>query len=104
MVSNYHSTYYYHFTSFFAKNTRIFKKISKDKIAEANVIVGESLTGINNVKSFTNEPYEMNRYNQKVVRSNYLAFAMALFAVRFLFCNYLCGWIGIFYSLENAFA
>nr|MBP6313928.1 ATP-binding cassette domain-containing protein [Chitinophagaceae bacterium] len=60
----------------FAKKIRGFSKKFQDKIAEANVIVGESLTGISNVKSFTNEPYEMNRYNQKV-------FEIKLFGIRY---------------------
>lgn len=49
----------------FAKRIRGFSKRYQDKIAEANVIVGESLTGITNVKSFTNEQYEINRYSGK---------------------------------------
>jgi ABC-type multidrug transport system fused ATPase/permease subunit len=60
----------------FAKKIRGFSKKFQDKIAEANVIVGESLTGISNVKSFTNEPYEMNRYNQKVIE-------IKLFGIRY---------------------
>lgn len=49
----------------FARKIRGFSKTFQDKIADANVIVGESLTGITNVKSFTNEAYEINRYTQK---------------------------------------
>lgn len=49
----------------FARKIRGFSKTFQDKIADANVIVGESLTGITNVKSFTNEAYEINRYTHK---------------------------------------
>ncbi len=49
----------------FAKRIRKYSKTFQDKIAESNVIVGESLTGITNVKTFTNEAYEINRYQKK---------------------------------------
>lgn len=60
----------------FAKKIRGFSKDFQDKIADANVIVGESLTGISNVKSFTNERYEMNRYYDKVIE-------IKLFGIRY---------------------
>ncbi len=60
----------------FAKKIRAFSKKFQDKIADANVIVGESLTGISNVKSFTNEHFEMNRYNNKVLE-------IKLFGIRY---------------------
>lgn len=60
----------------FAKKIRGFSKNFQDKIADANVIVGESLTGISNVKSFTNEGYEMKRYNNKVLE-------IKLFGIRY---------------------
>lgn len=50
----------------FAKRIRKYSKTFQDKIAEANVIVGESLTGITNVKTFTNEAFEINRYLSKI--------------------------------------
>lgn len=53
-------------TLFFARYIRKLAKEVQDKIAESNVIVGESLQGISNVKSFTNESYEIKRYNNKV--------------------------------------
>lgn len=53
-------------TLFFARYIRKLSKDVQDKIADSNVIVGESLQGIANVKSFTNETYEINRYNNKV--------------------------------------
>ncbi|HMT34645.1 MAG TPA: ABC transporter transmembrane domain-containing protein, partial [Chitinophagaceae bacterium] len=60
----------------FAKKIRGFSKNFQDKIADANVIVGESLTGISNVKSFTNEQFEMKRYNSKVLE-------IKLFGIRY---------------------
>jgi ABC-type multidrug transport system fused ATPase/permease subunit len=60
----------------FAKKIRGFSKDFQDKIADANVIVGEALTGISNVKSFTNECYEMNRYGAKVIE-------IKLFGIRY---------------------
>ncbi len=49
----------------FARKIRAYSKSLQDKIAEANVIVGESLTGITNVKSFTNEAFEIKKYDAK---------------------------------------
>ena len=49
----------------FAKKIRVYSKNFQEKIAEANVIVGESLTGISNVKTFTNEAYEIERFMKK---------------------------------------
>ena len=49
----------------FARKIRNYSKQFQDKIADANVIVSESITGITNVKSFTNEAYEINRYEKQ---------------------------------------
>ncbi len=48
----------------FSRRIRKFSKAFQDKIAESNVIVGEALTGITNVKTFTNEKYEITRYER----------------------------------------
>ncbi len=48
----------------FSKQIRKFSKTYQEKIAESNVIVGEALTGITNVKTFTNEEYEINKYDK----------------------------------------
>ena len=48
----------------FSRRIRKFSKSFQDKIAETNVIVGEALTGISNVKSFTNENFEIGRYDK----------------------------------------
>ncbi len=51
-------------TLYFGKKIRNYSKLFQDKIAETNVIVGEALTGISNVKSFTNENFEISRYDK----------------------------------------
>jgi ABC-type multidrug transport system fused ATPase/permease subunit len=48
----------------FSRRIRKFSKAFQDKIAESNVVVGEALTGISNVKTFTNEVYEISRYEK----------------------------------------
>jgi ABC-type multidrug transport system fused ATPase/permease subunit len=50
-------------TLFFARYIRKLSKQVQDKIADSNVITGEGLQGITNVKTFTNESFEINRYN-----------------------------------------
>ena len=47
---------------FFGKFIKKLSKEAQDKVADSNTIVGESLTGIANVKAFTNEAFEMLRY------------------------------------------
>jgi ABC-type multidrug transport system fused ATPase/permease subunit len=54
------------FAILFARRIRKFSKVYQEKIAESNVVVGEALTGITNVKTFTNENYEVNRYDKVV--------------------------------------
>ena len=48
----------------FSRQIRKFSKVYQEKIAHSNVIVGEALTGITNVKTFTNEAYEISRYEK----------------------------------------
>lgn len=47
---------------FFGRFIRKLSKKTQDKVAESNVIVQETLTGIVNVKSFANELLEVSRY------------------------------------------
>jgi ABC-type multidrug transport system fused ATPase/permease subunit len=49
---------------FFSRKIRKFSKGYQDKIAASNVVVGEAFTGITNVKTFTNEQYEINKYDK----------------------------------------
>jgi ATP-binding cassette subfamily B protein len=48
----------------FGKFIRKLSRKTQDKLAEANVIVEESLQSISVVKAFTNEMFETNRYNR----------------------------------------
>ena len=49
---------------FFGKYIRELSKKTQDKLADANVVVEESLQSISVVKSFTNELFEINRYTR----------------------------------------
>lgn len=62
----------------FGKKIRAYSKQFQDKIAQSNVIVGEAFTGIANVKSFTNEAFEISRYqnNTEEVRKFGLKFGV----------------------------
>ncbi|NNC84013.1 MAG: ATP-binding cassette domain-containing protein [Flavobacteriales bacterium] len=51
---------------FFGRFVRRLSKRTQDLVAESNVIVQESLTGIINVKSFTNEWFEIERYSDRI--------------------------------------
>jgi len=47
---------------FTGRSVRRFSKKAQSFVAESNTIVEETLQGIQNVKAFTNEPYESKRY------------------------------------------
>jgi ABC-type multidrug transport system fused ATPase/permease subunit len=51
----------------FGKYIRTYGKKVQQSVAESNTIVEETLQGIATVKSFANEPYERNRYQQRVL-------------------------------------
>lgn len=51
---------------FFGKYIRKLAKEAQDEVAESNSIASESLQGIANVKAFTNEFFEMLRYDKAV--------------------------------------
>jgi len=56
----------------FGKKIRKQSKITQEELAKTNVIVEETLQAINTVKAFTNELFEIGRYNgslNKVVRA-----------------------------------
>jgi ABC-type multidrug transport system fused ATPase/permease subunit len=97
-------------TMFFAKYIRKLSKEVQDNIAESNVIVGESLQGIANVKSFTNESYEINRYGNKVNEIMRLAIkggiARGSFFSFIIFCLFgaiiFIVWYGIQLTLNGA--
>ncbi|MBL7931583.1 MAG: ABC transporter ATP-binding protein [Bacteroidia bacterium] len=48
----------------FSRKIRKFSKKYQEKITESNVVVGEAFTGITNVKTFTNEQYEISKYDK----------------------------------------
>jgi len=51
---------------FFGRYIRSLSKEAQDEVAHSNSIASESLQGIVNVKAFTNELFEMIRYNKAV--------------------------------------
>lgn len=51
---------------FFGRFIRTLSREAQKKTAESNTIVEETLQGIRSVKSYTNEPFEINRYHQKI--------------------------------------
>lgn len=50
----------------FSKFIRKLSRQAQDQLAESGTVVQETLQGIANVKSFSNEWYEINRYNKSV--------------------------------------
>ena len=53
------------FAFFSGRAIRKYSKKAQSHVAESNTIVEETLQGIQNVKAFTNESYEIERYTQK---------------------------------------
>jgi len=51
---------------FFSKIIRKYSREAQDQLADSGTIVQETLQGISNVKAFSNEWYEINRYNKSV--------------------------------------
>jgi ABC-type multidrug transport system fused ATPase/permease subunit len=49
---------------FYGKRIRALSRKAHDQLADSNTIVQETLQGISNVKSFTNEWYEIGRYKR----------------------------------------
>jgi ABC-type multidrug transport system fused ATPase/permease subunit len=50
---------------FSGRAIRRYSRKAQTFVAESNTIVEETLQGIQNVKAFTNEPFEINRYRKK---------------------------------------
>jgi len=71
----------------FGKFIRTLSKKTQDKVAESNVIVTESLTGIAGVKAFANEFFEVGRYVRSI--SDIRAFAMTGAVWRGLFGTFI---------------
>ncbi|MBI4931067.1 MAG: ATP-binding cassette domain-containing protein [Bacteroidetes bacterium] len=53
---------------FFGRKIRKISKGVQDSVADSNIIVGETLQGIANVKAFTNEKHENERYRSTTLR------------------------------------
>lgn len=51
---------------FFGKYIRRISKTAQDRLADSNVVVEETLQGIQNVKAFANEWFERQRYGQSI--------------------------------------
>jgi ABC-type multidrug transport system fused ATPase/permease subunit len=49
---------------YYGRKIRAHSRNVQDRVADSNIIVGESMQGITNVKAFTNEGYEIGRYRK----------------------------------------
>jgi ABC-type multidrug transport system fused ATPase/permease subunit len=83
----------------FAKKIRNYSKQYQDKIAESNIIVGESLTGIVNVKTFTNEYFEINKYETKTKDVKTFGVKYGIFRGSFFAFVIMCVFGSIFFIL-----
>lgn len=83
----------------FARKIRAYSKRFQDKIADANVIVGESLTGITNVKSFTNELFEINRFQHQTADIKRFGLQYGVFRGAFFAFVITCIFGAIFFML-----
>ena len=54
--------------AFFGRKVRGFSKAAQDSLAEAGTVIEETVQGIADVKSFTNEPFELTRYGSALER------------------------------------
>jgi ABC-type multidrug transport system fused ATPase/permease subunit len=53
----------------FGKKIRVLARTTQDELAKTNVIVEETLQGINTVKAFTNEQFETTRYTASLTKT-----------------------------------
>ncbi|GIK70224.1 MAG: multidrug ABC transporter ATP-binding protein [Bacteroidota bacterium] len=92
----------------FGKYIRKLSKQAQDMVAESNNIVGETLQGIANVKAFTNEWFEILRYNHSTNKVKDIAIkggkARGVFFSFIIFCLFgaiiLLVWYAV--KLQNA--
>ena len=54
--------------AFFGRKVRGYSKAAQDSLAEAGTVIEETVQGIADVKSFTNEPFEGARYDRSLER------------------------------------
>lgn len=71
----------------FGRYIRKLSKAAQDESAKSNSILEEVLTGIVNVKAFTNETYETNRYTERV--TNIMGFNIKRGLMRGLFVSFI---------------
>jgi ABC-type multidrug transport system fused ATPase/permease subunit len=71
----------------FGKRIRKISRNTQDQLADSNTIVQETLQGISNVKSFTNEWYEIGRYTRSLQQMVKLAVSNGRF--RGLFVSFI---------------
>lgn len=96
-------------TVFFGRRIRKHSRGMQDKVAESNIIVTESVQGIANVKSFTNEGYEIGRYSQSTdsIVQQAIKFAMArgAFFAFIILCLFgsliLMVWFGVQWTVKG---
>ncbi len=79
----------------FGRYIRRLSKETQQKVADSNIIVEESLQGIQNVKAFTNESYERDRYGNVV--SDIVKVAMRAAIYRGTFVSFII--FGLFGSI-----
>ena len=75
---------------FFGRFIRKLSKQVQDRIADTNVIVDETLQGIQNVKAFANESWEVLRYGKSVMEARSLALKGARWRGAFVSFIILC--------------
>lgn len=68
----------------FGKYIRKLSKKTQDKLAEANIVVEESLQSISMVKAFTNELFELNRYTNAIKEVVHVAIQSARYRGLFI--------------------
>lgn len=68
----------------FGRYIRKLSRKAQDQLAESNVVVEETLQGISNVKAFTNESYESNRYSRNIAKVVEIALRNAKFRAGFI--------------------
>ena len=71
----------------FSKFIRKLSRQAQDQLAESGTVVQETLQGISNVKAFSNEWYEINRYNKSI--SNVVRLAVKNGQFRGLFTSFM---------------
>jgi ATP-binding cassette subfamily B protein len=71
----------------FGRQTRKISREAQDRLADTATIVEETLQGIVNVKAFSNEGYELNRYHQGLGR--FLASALRVARLRAAFIAFI---------------